>query len=474
MKKYMKQLRYMGLLVVAALCMACDEAIVTGTADETPYETALALQGFLKDVSTARTAVPVEVRATTDVQVYLGLTKATGAAATARVAVDAALVDAYNTANNTSYPAFPAAQVSIANNGSLSVAQWKTSSDPLTVTLTKGALEETTYLLPLAVTSSDVTIPETEKVLYYFVKVAGTIPDITKGSAKTLVYIEVNNHNPLNAGNYLLQDSRKPFFDYVVIFAANINYNEPTGEVYLKYNENVAHLLNNRDKYIKPLQDKGIKVILGLLGNHDFCGLANLKGDALRSFAAQCKIAVDTYGLDGVDFDDEWSQYNALDPEPAIFYASKWAAEWSPSGTKMARLIIETRRLMPDKIITVYEYGYGTSVGGTVDGVNMPSIIDYSMYAMYRTTATFYSSSIGMPNAKYSPKACRLTNGVSDALTSTSTMTTIGNNIKNNGYGLLFFYDLEGRDYTTLLSAASNAMYGEPVVLEREPYQKDW
>jgi hypothetical protein len=470
------------LLAVAAgaLFTACDETIVIETValDEQPFVTALELQGFLRDAGTAQTAIPVEVRTDTDIQVYLGLTKATDAATSARVAVDASLVGAYNEANGTEYEAFPAAQASVGGGGALAVAKWQKASEPLTITLAKGALEEdATYLLPVTVTASDVAIPETEKTLYYLVTVPTPTPippDITKGDVKTLVYIEVGNHNPLNAGNYLLETSGKPFFDYVVIFAANINYNATSGEVYLKYNTDVAHLLNNRDKYIKPLQDKGIKVLLGLLGNHDFCGLANLQGESLRSFAAQCKAAGDKYELDGVDFDDEWSSYNAGGVEQEGFFASKWATDWLPSGAKMARLIIETRRLMPDKTITVYEYGNGRSVGGTVDGVTMTDIIDYSMYAMYASGSSFNSTYIGMPSSKYSPKACRLTDGVSDAVTSTSTMTTIGNNIKNNGYGLLFFYDLEGRDYTTLLSAASNAMYGEPVVMEQAPYAKDW
>jgi hypothetical protein len=471
-KKYIKKGRRSAWVLLLALAagtgfMACDENIVIGTADEKPYETALELQGFLKDVTTARTSIPVEVRTTIDVQVYVGLTKATDAATSARVTVNASLVDAYNEANSTTYQAFPSDQVSMANSGNITIDKWRKASDPLTITLSKGALEEKTYLLPLAVTNSGVNIPETEKVLYYFVKVAGSIPDITKGTVKTLVYMEVNNTNPLNAGNYILRDSRKPFFDYVVIFAANVQYSRATNEIYLKYNENVAHLLNNRDKYIKPLQDKGIKVILGLLPDHAGVGIANLQGESLRSFAAQCKAAVDAYGLDGVDFDDEWADYGSANTD--VFPTP----EWSPSGTKMARLIIETRRIMPDKIITVYEYGYGQSVGGTVDGVNMTSIIDHSMYPIYNNnTFSAHTSYIGMPKEKYSPTAVCL----SDAGTQMSA-TNIGNwatGIQSNGYGFLFFYDLRTNDNTAKFSAASNVLYGEPVVMERSAYPKDW
>ncbi|MDR2361909.1 MAG: DUF1735 domain-containing protein [Prevotellaceae bacterium] len=472
MKKHLEQLKrslcVLLTIVAGALWTACDEAIVIGAADEQSLETALEQQGFLRDVSTARTAIPVEVRADTEVKVYLGLTQAAEAPTSARVAVDASLVEAYNKANNADYPAFPAAQVAIANSGNLSVAKWHKASEPLTITLSKGALEEQTYLLPLTISNEGVNVPEAEKTLYYFVKVAGAVPDITKGSVKTLVYIEVNNTNPLNAGNYVLQDSRKPFFDYVVIFAANVQYNRATNEVYLKYNENVEHLLNNRDKYIKPLQDKGIKVLLGLLPDHAGVGIANLHGTALRDFAAKCKAAIDNYKLDGLDYDDEWAEYGSVNTD--IFTLPEWAA----SGTKMARLIIETRRIMPDKIITVFEYNNGRSVGGTVDGVNMTSIIDYSMYPSYANGAyTTRSSSIGMPKEKYSPTAVNL--GPAATIMSDSNVASWANGIKTNGYGFMFFYDLRDyTDYTTKFSGASNALYGEPVVMERDAYPKDW
>ena len=39
---------------------------------------------------------------------------------------------------------------------------------------------------------------------------------------KMAVYIEVNDINPRNAGSYYLQNDNKPFFDYAIIFAANI------------------------------------------------------------------------------------------------------------------------------------------------------------------------------------------------------------------------------------------------------------
>ena len=449
--------------------MACNERITIDIADETPYETAIELQGYLKDAVSARTSIPLEIRGNMDINVLFGLTKATGVQTSALIAVDTTLVAAYNVENNTSYRTFPVGQTSVSDGGAVAIPKWHTESKALTISLTKGTLEESTYLLPIVVKNGDVTVPEKAKTLYYFVKIAGTIPDITKGDVKTLVYVEVNNGNPLNVGNYVLQDSRKPFFDMMVIFAANVQLNKETREIYLKYNENVDHLLKNREKYIKPLQDKGIKVLLGLLNDHAGVGIANLQGESLRRFAAQCKVAVETYGLDGVDLDDEWAEYGTVNTDILTP-----AEAWTQSGTKQGRLAIELRRLMPDKIITLFEY---TNIPPyEIDGISMSDVVDYTMYSSYPGSNYYVSartSYMGLPNARYSPAAVNLRTNDSAPMLDVI-LATWATFMKNSGYGFLFFYDLRMEDLTSKLSAASNVFYGEPVVMEREPYAKDW
>ena len=66
----------------------------------------------------------------------------------------------------------------------------------------------------------------------------------------------------------------------------------------------MRHILDNRDIYIRPLQEAGIRVSLTILGNGDGSGVANLSDEAARAFAQDLRSIVDTYGLDGVDFDD--------------------------------------------------------------------------------------------------------------------------------------------------------------------------
>ena len=65
-------------------------------------------------------------------------------------------------------------------------------------------------------------------------------------------YIEVNDINPLNAGSYIMDDA--PFFDYVILFAANIRGVGSDATLY--NNPNVQYILDHKDTLIKPLQDK--------------------------------------------------------------------------------------------------------------------------------------------------------------------------------------------------------------------------
>ena len=68
--------------------------------------------------------------------------------------------------------------------------------------------------------------------------------------------------------------------------------------------------LRAAETQIRPLQRRGTKVLLSLLGNHEGAGFANFptRHDADR-FAAQVASVVHRYHLDGVDLDDEYSEY---------------------------------------------------------------------------------------------------------------------------------------------------------------------
>lgn len=261
---------------------------------------------------------------------------------------------------------------------------------------------------------------------------------------KGICYVEVNNNNILNAGAYKLQTSNSYLFNVVNIFAANINYDTSRGRAYLYSNNNVTKILTNADTYIKPLQQKGMKVVLTILGNHQGAGICNFPNrEAAKDFALQLANTVNTYGLDGIDFDDEYSEYGNN-------------GTGQPNDSSFVMLVQELRALLPDKIISFYYYGDAAS-RLSWNGARVGDNINYSWNAMY---GTFSAPNVPpLTKAQISPAAVWLGN------TSNSTTTSLATQTKNGGYGLYLWYDLKGTNQTSQLSAGTQTLYGEATVL---------
>ncbi|HCA08594.1 endo-beta-N-acetylglucosaminidase H [Chryseobacterium sp.] len=259
-----------------------------------------------------------------------------------------------------------------------------------------------------------------------------------------ICYVEVNNNNILNAGAYKLQTSGNYLFNVVNIFAANINYDAARGRAYLSNNNNVTKVLTNASTYIKPLQDKGMKVVLTILGNHQGAGFCNFPTrEAARDFAQQLAHTVNTYGLDGIDFDDEYSDYGQN-------------GTGQPNDSSFVMLVQELRALLPDKIISFYYYGPAASKLSW-NGLRAGDYINYSWNAMY---GTFSAPNVPpLTKAQISPAAVWMGN------TSNSTTTSLASQTKTGGYGLFLWYDLHGTNETAQLSAGTQTLYGQQTVL---------
>jgi hypothetical protein len=294
----------------------------------------------------------------------------------------------------------------------------------------------------------------------------------TTHKVKTAVYIEVNDDNPLNAGSYILDDGTY-LFDYVILFAANIrnrNCAVDGGDgctesgPHVHFNPNVRYILNNRNKYIKPLQDKGMKVLLGLLGDHDGIGFGTLNDTQRVTFIADLKKDVEDNGLDGVDFDDEWGSkedwegwgnglavgasgktYDTISPNSIWTYpTSTWGwptnvtvyrdtskgtgiegvvagngtrtapsqAEmnemWRKSGESFYKTIKAARdALGPDKIVALYEYNTGRHItesgqpNGTATKDLLQGAVDFALQPWYNQYLA--DSANELPRSMYSP-----------------------------------------------------------------------
>lgn len=156
-------------------------------------------------------------------------------------------------------------------------------------------------------------------------------------SPQLCVYLETNDINPLNVKEYRFTNTVVEVVDQVILFASNIRGNATS--VWLHHNPNQTYVLNNRATLIAPLQQRGIKVLLGLLGDWTGVGFANLTPAMEESFAQQVATAVNVNNLDGVDFDDEYADYpNAPAGLPA------------PSAAIYSSLVRRVKQLLPTKI----------------------------------------------------------------------------------------------------------------------------
>ena len=271
---------------------------------------------------------------------------------------------------------------------------------------------------------------------------------------KTVVYVEVNDNNLRNAGTYVKESDKTPFFDIAIIFAANINYDSENRRAVFFANDNVQHTLENKAQYIEPLQEKGIKVLLSILGNHQGAGIANFPNrEAARDFAQQLAHVVERYNLDGIDFDDEWSQYGTN-------------GTGQPNAHSFIMLLQELRTLLPlDKIISFFNYGPAANYLEW-NGKKAGDYLDYSYYSSYSWYANYFSVP-GMSRQQLSASAVRFQNTPVRIATANAESTI------RDGYGVYMMYDLPNADMMDYISAISQKLYGTSVTRETL-YEKDY
>lgn len=297
------------------------------------------------------------------------LAKAAAAAANVEIFYDEAYLAEYNFINKATCELFPKSLLSIANDGAVTIAASQTVSGEVTVTFTVDSEEllyNVSYLVPLCVkaVSENVTIADEGNRVNYILKRKN------KKEVKNVLYFEVNDVNPLNALEYKLADGSM-FFDAVILFAANINYNDTEDVVYLNNNPNVQALLDETDIYLQPLREKGIKVYLGLLGNHDAAGLCQLSEWGAQQWSKEVALAVKEYKLDGVNLDDEYSG--------SPISGNKWFDSYSTMAG--SRLCYELKQAMKTAVsweteVSVFRYG-GLGTVNAYNGHKPGEFVDF-------------------------------------------------------------------------------------------------
>lgn len=277
---------------------------------------------------------------------------------------------------------------------------------------------------------------------------------------KIMVYVETNDTNPLNAGDYYLADG-KPVIDLVEFFASNVHKRTVDGvvEPTLYLNPELTRLLEpdpaapdstGYRKYVKRLQEKGIKVLVTVLGDWQGIGVANMDSAQTTQFAAILAHVVEKYELDGLGFSDHYGNYTYT------------------VSTSYSEIITKLRALMPaDKLITVMDWGYTNTL--TPQAV---ACIDYMYHGMWSATYFNASSPVGIDKTRWSPMSLNL--GVP------ATPSALRNNSAKaaaNGYGMICNFNLRrssDRDPLPVFAAYAAGAYNATVTCDGGDRPQDW
>ena len=284
---------------------------------------------------------------------------------------------------------------------------------PLPIEINLENLEyETSYMLVLKVQAKSDNIGDVScgnDGLRYIITTAKEPAKPVDKTRKNLAILEVNDVNPLSVLEVKFTDGT-PFFDGVVLFSSNIQYNADGNYVELYHNPNVQTLLEQRDTYIKPLQDAGIEVYLSILGNHTPAWVSNLLPETAELFAAEVADAVSEYHLDGVFLDDEYrGTYGAGEYEDLFYPYSTYYGNLEPQYSRFGYILKQALKTLSwnPKVIL---YQVNEEEWRQVDGTPVNEYLDLLIPDHNGTRAQYFGPSnmdIAKENMAYISWNCR-------------------------------------------------------------------
>lgn len=299
-----------ALLLAAAFITACSEEEFTREAGTVPGEETLT--GVSAELY--RPAVGSRIRLSdadaTDV-LRLRLSQLSVQDVSATLAVDADKLDAYNKERGTEYELFPAENVGLEANGTITVPAGETESPDFTVTLEREGVEKGEYLLPLSATVGSgeqarvQTIYMTVMVIEH--KEAQRLDPMP---FKVVAYLNTEEMNPLLANEFIVQEIDiwtfesvdKQWLDIEVLRKATLR--SVNGHAMLALGPDLQYVLDNRETYIQPVQRDNRKVQICIQGGGTGLGFRNLTDAQIDEFVFQIEKVCTQYALDGINFFD--------------------------------------------------------------------------------------------------------------------------------------------------------------------------
>lgn len=386
------------LLLTAGIAGCSEESILMDSAklpDESVMENAA---GVLRSMNTLTNKVMVgltEGDESAAEEIYYFLSQPAKTQLTVTAITDEKLVEDYNKANNTKLDALPTENVKFESNGILSVASGKQESAKIKFTVSTAGLNlDTPYLLPLTIKQipTGVQVQTEKQVLYYIVDVRRKVTTCYPNdqyqqidippmlpNANVVFYVNTSTYQPLIADVYgILKINQRDYTrtlynigSIVNLRIATVDYNPVTKRAQLNLSNDMRDVLEQADKFIRPLQDHGRKVCLCIEGGGKGVGFCNLTDSQIADFAQQVKNVIDLYRLDGVNLWDEGSAYGK-GGVPAI------------NTTSYPKLIKALHDALPNKMLTLVDKDEPTEYFYDVDkcgGIEVGKYIDYAWHA---------------------------------------------------------------------------------------------
>lgn len=126
--------------------------------------------------------------------------------------VDEDVLEAYNKKNGTSYKMYPADKLSLANGGTATIKAGEQKSASVELNINAGGTIGQTYAVAVSASANNgVEVSTNNQEYIYLVKPLAAIPEsISKGDILTHCFVEVNDENILNMGEYTMKSDGKP------------------------------------------------------------------------------------------------------------------------------------------------------------------------------------------------------------------------------------------------------------------------
>lgn len=347
---------------------------------------------------------------------------------------DASSVDAYNSTNGTSYVAYPEELVEFGDPAALFEGETASTDVDVKFRVTDAISKGVTYAIPVKVeTDNENVVPGTEHLVFVKNRIGETTSSLKDSGIRLISCMETGTANPLFHLSFELEKSGKPLFDYVIVFSSHIVYDFDEKRIKIRPNSCQEAMSSNIEKYVKPLHDRGIKVILSLLssgydqfGKNTGVALSSLDDATCRSLAREIADYCEAYDLDGVFFDEEYSGGRTDIPGVLPYLSSE----------RVSRLCYETKKAMPDKELMVYIYST-TATLVNIDGMNPSDYIDYALNDYGSWYAGNYAG--GLPKSKVAPCSLNCAPSFARWTANQSNLTRV----RNEGYGAFMAYCLD-------------------------------